>query len=1186
MCGWPSPEAEREPRQLPIPIRSHVSSSFVAMSSLFAPSQATEATQRAQFLRLKAICVPLAAATDLQPGTTQTTVSQLDQLVAELGSANTRLSLSIISYVFLPVSTILRRNALVSIPDTVLERILRIIGILARSWWFSADPQTWEQLFKFVAIVLVGGDPKGKGRALDEPCQLAAASALHAILGGDADDPDEEHADRLTVFRPMASVPEVANTLDALLALCGSPNMELQLVALRAIYLLVRDYQHEDVAPTVLPGVVTAMVRCAVGADSHKGWSNGEVVAAALDVIVAIIKAAIGDEACIRAGAIRRVDDLSDLAQVLSEEVETRESQRVPGFTMRTQSWVRGSATQLHIALNSLTPLVSHNNAIALRSLASNSLEILSSTKLTLPQSQPLLLSFLLALSQSEYESVAKPAHVALVAAAKDQQLMQHILHLAQDALASLSRHLNTHADTRLTHRLRLIRAVCALAPDIPAIPIGIGQLLGAKGGIEKWGVGLLASLIFVVPSSRIGLVPNLAGLLEGGSDDNIVFPQLPLQFPADSAVQALLEDTLTDLGRAGGVECLYAVEWLVAFGAAEYSARATAALWCAALIADGAADSSRGARGKLAKTARWMAKAMSELWQTREGDEQPALGSEVEQSSVEFSSGLIKVDTSIMFPTPAASDSGVPPWSPFLHRAAALRVIAAASNITGVAFAPVLMHALYPLLHSLVSSSGSLLLHNTSLAALEQVARATGYASSRNMLLANFDYALTGAAARLLRAKLDIEAARVLRVLVRLVGGDVVERMGDVVEECFERLDEYHGYEILVERLVEVLGEVVTVVRNDALARGEMSHGKEHGEPTGHVPSGELVDIIADATVDKLLDWIKIRHQPPSSDLGNNEDDEDEPLPRRSWKNKGHDHEHQHERGSDTDKHEHEHEGQDQAPPPRPKSPERPKPTATHNLIHLIISRSIPLLTHSSALIRTRILGLMSPAAAFLGAYSNDDDQHPAVSLLLPQIHRCWPFVLNRLQDRETFVVAAAATFVASLAESRGAGDFVKHRLWTDVWPQFKKMLGTLRQAEKESALMQRQHGMGPNVDPMASYATSTKLHIAMLRTLDAAVRIPGLGGTPDKELWDVANSFVRFLDAGEEDGVQAAARRLFVQLKRQNADAVWLVLSGALGECIGEQWPASARNSTGLPPVLRRSWDIAANANLVFSC
>ncbi len=66
---------------------------------------------------------------------------------------------------------------------------------------------------------------------------------------------------------------------------------------------------------------------------------------------------------------------------------------------------------------------------------------------------------------------------------------------------------------------------------------------------------------------------------------------------------------------------------------------------------------------------------------------------------------------------------------------------------------------------------------------------------------------------------------------MVRLVGADIVDKAGDVVEECFDRLDEYHGYGVIVDGLIEVLAEVVKVIEMEAeVNAGSDPESKETG--------------------------------------------------------------------------------------------------------------------------------------------------------------------------------------------------------------------------------------------------------------------------------------------------------------------------------------------------------------------
>lgn len=308
---------------------------------------------------------------------------------------------------------------------------------------------------------------------------------------------------------------------------------------------------------------------------------------------------------------------------------------------------------------------------------------------------------------------------------------------------------------------------------------------------------------------------------------------------------------------------------------------------------------------------------------------------------------------------------------------------------------------------------------------------------------------------------------------------------------------------------------------------------------------------------MEQLLQWLEQRHKtPPQED----EDEDYGPAPREAWGKKA----------------ELQDEDEDPGSQPAYKEPEKPQPTATHKLVHLILSRSVPFLTHSSPLIRARILGLLTSAVPVLG--HDNSENNPGIPLLLPQIHRAWPFVLNRLGDSEPFVVAAAAGLVAALAASPGAGDFVKARIRDDVWPRFKTMLDALQVAESQSALAQRRPG---GSTAASAYATSTRLHVAMLRTMDVALRGPG--GAQDTEVWEIAVAFRRFLDRGQDASVQKAALRVFRALRAANEDAIWLALSATVGhDLLADEGTATG---TAFPTCLQRNWDIKDNAIAVLS-
>jgi len=410
-------------------------------------------------------------------------------------------------------------------------------------------------------------------------------------------------------------------------------------------------------------------------------------------------------------------------------------------------------------------------------------------------------------------------------------------------------------------------------------------------------------------------------------------------------------------------------------------------------------------------------------------------------------------------------------------------------------------MYSLYPILHSFVSPST--ILSSTALATLHSISLSTGYASPANLLLSNFDYALGSVSRHLTRRHFDMAAPKVLVVLVRLVGKGVVDRAADVVEECFERLEDYHGYRVVVEGLLEVLWEVVRIVEEDTQGDQDVVNSKDS--------QNDKTD-----PLDDFEHWFKHRLDRPEEagkeDFG--------PVPRQAWGD---------------------------LPKPEITDEEKPakeedsfsdhnKPlTPTQALLHQIITRSVYFLTHASAPIRARVLSLLTHSISTLSH---------AESALLPAIHTAWPFIVNRLKDSEPYVVVEAAELVQKLAEH--IGGFVITRVWEQIWPVFEQMLDRLALADSQSALARRG---GRGVGTETAYSTSHRLYAAMLRTLAQAVESLTV---KDAVVWNVMLKCRRFLRVDAHEELQALARRMFVSMCQKNADAVWLVLGGA-----GEQGP-----------------------------
>ncbi|KAJ7078825.1 armadillo-type protein [Mycena belliarum] len=1092
---------------------------------------AAEHNSQQIFLRLKPICVPLLGTSLLTPSSIPDVSKRLNELIGALRDVKASgniLGTSLISYTFFPLSTILSRNKSEDIPDQILEKILLVFQILCDDWWWDCETKLWEQLFILCGSIIGDIEGRGPGKVRDEETKDAACQCLLALLRSRTEEESVLHsrsaarsaASRLSEFQEHASsqrfTPILGQTLSSLLNTAESRHYSLQCVSLDLLYILISIYLPDSLITSVLPGVVSCMTKLAHGVPGKLGWAKGAIVSRSLKVMQVVVVLSVGDDVCIKDGAINYVQDLEDLASLYNPEHEVSSEETQPFLTTRTPSWLRGTTSQLHIAINALTPLVSHTTPSALVALVDFSSAVLVATALTLPQTQPLLLSFLLSLSNSSFDDVSAKARSSLLQLLTEQTkarqpLLQTLMHSTRDNLTALPRLLSSQADSKVEHVAGLIEAVCALstssksATGIASISTGLGALLGPNGGIERWGWRLLSVLELAEPALSVSRVSAAQLMLENdtGTPDETAFPELTFKNLSTRSANEALARMFHSLGRAAGDSCISAIEWFANVGLQRTSSQSVAAVWCACRLLEGLADISllSGSSGdslahkrsrRLEKMARGLAKSVAEIWDQVDDLDLPKV--QVQEQDVEallavqHVKGLGHLEETLKIIQPSSTKAKHNATHHVLHKTICLQLLAVISGVLQARSTPLLIYILYPVLHSLVSPV--LHLSSTALATLNFMSLSASYASSVNLLLSNFDYALDAVARRLTRRWLDVDATKVLVVLVRLVGAEVVEKAGDVVEECFDRLDEFHGYDAIVGGLIEVLGEVIKVIElEEAAMRSD--------EPER--PRSPSLQFPRDTEqLQGFFEWFPRRQEIPLE-----EPESIDPDPTTTT----------------TDE------------PQQPSIDQEPPSTPTQTLTKQIVSRSLYFLTHRSPVIRARILTLLSASVPVLPE-----------TALLPSIHSAWPFILNRLSDSETFVIAAATSLIEALVSH--VGSFMYRRMWNDVWPRFHTMLNKLDVADANNALSKR--GQDGAIGTESAYTHSHRLHRSLIKSMTATMKGVQSQDTP---VWQAILSFRRFLNRHAHDELQQCGREFYIAASVNNADAVWLALAATSG-------------------------------------
>jgi TELO2-interacting protein 1 len=1046
-----------------------------------------------------------------------------------------------IKYIFFPISGIIRQNPLSSIPDHVLESLHNVIAILVAYWWWTMDKGMWEKLVVFCSATIRSGNP------YSEETQLAAVKCLWELLRvHEAEETSLAGASsvaarQIRIFS-TENIPLLAQILTSLLVLTSSREQSLQVLSLRTVLSIVETFFGQKYVPTVMPGIISTLSRLISRGDGNT-HQRGEIVKWSFKAMQATISLGIGDDICIREGVVRVYATLEDLSSAFEQERALHENSAASesGVAIeRTPSWLKATAAQLHNALNVLIPrVIDHPTPLALEGLVEFCGTTLIATTVTLPQSHGLLLMPLLILSLHSLPRIHTRSEEALrevlVKSNTSSPLLQTFVKLGEDNLSALPRLLTSSQDDRLLHSLQILTAIASLSDDsLSPISRSISHILGPSGGIERWGWGILDGLTLSIPTVYYA-PPNVEALLiQSGNDDiqGTIFPGPTMDHLANVETQRAMSTFFRTWGRAAGDEGLFAVEWFMGFASKGAGTAEVSALWCAARLLEGIADyallvdgdrSSEGRQGdapvgrkssRLLQHARWLVKLVASLWDrdldevdnSSSGNSRPEfLGNEYDNQLVEFVKGMQPLEKLLDIGKNAKANNteNLRATQRILFRAEALQLLALGSSILETRFSPLLIQAIYPILYSLVSVDS--FLSATAHSTLLHVARACGYASASNLLLSNFDYALGSVSRYLTRQRLDMHAPKVFVILVKLVGKDVIDRASDVVEECFERLDDYHGYRVIVEGLVEVLLEVVRAVDYEIPAVDEKAGQRSK------LPRVERRAKLHSEMTD-FATWFKNRNTSnpvePPEDFG--------PHPRHAWGKE----DEEGDNNTNTDA--------------QPMEDGPPKLSPTQKLVQQVLNKSIYFLTHPSAVIRARVLSVLASSISTLSSVQ---------SSLLPTIHLAWPFILNRFKNtgEEPFVVVEAAELIRALVAN--VGDFMDTKVWEDIWPVFRALIERLDAGDKHSALARRRGGKS-SVGTESAYTTSHRLYCAILATISLAIAEVTLN---DQVAWEVLLVCRRFMNEEVHEELQTLARSIYLEMAQKNADAVWLALGGA---------------------------------------
>lgn len=1076
----------------------------------------------------------------------------------------------IINFILLPVTQILRHHDPLLLPDNFLEAVFRLLRTLSKYWKLQKggmEMGAWEQLWRFTTAsmaprVVDGG--KGKARAVGQEAQLQAVLFLGELLYPIGDHPTKQMLEKVeTAKSPL--MPTLFQTITLLLAMISPvpSHTELQLESIRLLRPLITVYLRDQsaVLASVLPGTISAISKLFNA--SGKGM-KGPIATEAAGLVGDAIVTTLSDDSLRQLGLVR--SDLEDLSQ-LGEEWEASRSARPPSptpstsassgkdpFPPLTTSYLEFTSAQLRTSLRPiLSALLSHTSHAARLAAASLSYSLLRQCPQSLPQLSPYALSTLLQLSQDDFGMVQKAARENLhsLLGTPNLHLDQTLIDLLSDAMNALPRLIMSHQEAKVTEAARLLTAIAqntSESSECNPIP----DLLGPRGKVERWGWALLDCLEFGRPTGWSAMGDSAARttekgwtggfitsstplLLEGGQPTPQGFDLIPLRYIEAEAALKAINSTLLELGSAGGDAALYSVTHFISLAKANrirQPARAASALWVAQKLLEGVAQGAEdGAEGKVSRATRKLSREITRIIVSMDGaedddddDVMEEASSRMEEDSlvpVARQKGLDVVTTLLDRPLKSSTHAAIETRRLHLQAqrailtALSLQTFSVTSRILSSAFRPLLLTVLYMLLSHLASPHH--LVATYAEIALARVAYNTGYASVQNMILDNVDYVINVVSQRLTPTRLSSNAPLVLIAMIRLTRSEIVPLVHDIVDEIFDALDDYHGYEVLASGLLAVLVTLVDVMADDVAAQGlsqarvdKLKELKRLGKPPD--PQADFL---------RFRDWWMDREKRRSEEIASIL----EKAPEHAWGQKKTDTEGEENPEDEETTGEH---GDTEAPA-----------TRAEEIAAQILDKSLNFLSHRSPFLRARILSLIARAVPVLAAGNREGD-------LLPLIDRSWGIILLRLDDPLPYVVTEAAEVIASLCEH--VGDFMSRRILDTVWPRLQRIVTNQKVVDDRSALS-RKGAMGTT----SQWTVSHRLYMAILAiAIFVAKEVP----VDDGVLWDMIVLFRPFLDQKVHEEIQSTAIELYKALAIRDEDAVWLVLQTTRGALDGGIW------------------------------
>lgn len=1042
------------------------------------------------FARLKPLCTALMATREVSMQMKE--IESISKALQEIHQPDIVLNESLLQYIFFPLSHILRTELDGRKNDLLLEKVFQCLLLLIdNSWYQFMTPSLLQQLLTMYTVLL-GGSPalKTPASSLSENTKAVASRSILCLL---------QKCRSPELIALMRSIP-FRGIFGHLVTVTLHIAVTEQLLDLRSDSLgILRTLFAEwivdaDILAMILPGTVSQIIKVLLAKPNKE---SRVILTKAFDVLDTVLRLTLSDS--LNLSLITVVTSLEDLA-VSKIPVKTQSQSKYS--ESRSEAWLNATKGQLGAGLGSLLPLRSHPKPSIRKQYAVLAGDIVTLCAGTLDNCTGTMLELLILFYNDEDEAVANVSRSYLKKVAASKSATKASSHLKASLRAwfvAFPRIMYRGDENRKQDIISQIKAAVEI--------LGSRIQVTFASAIDTFAYGWLNALR-LQPSDLSYSKERLLELEFNNDQGPSSFPPVRLYHTHSLKTTQMIKDMVGALGSNGDLPFLvtYFMKIAKRRPALAFESQPSAAMW---IVNELLRDGSPG-RDLVKDVSSTIADILTD--QTIDTDTDADDNDIPDESKLDAANGVVSTLLSEKLKKPSAAQLNE---QQTLRICLCLQTFANCSKILGPAFRVELIDVLYPVLSFLGDSNA--FLQETAMTCLEHIAINCNYPSTELMVYENADYIINGISQRLAFAELHPNATSVLRAMIRLVGEPIVPLLEDSIQEVFDALDKYHGYDVLVDAFVGVLVDVVKVMPI------------EEGHVAGALPRRPEFDI--DATqklikggnanvtpeIESFLTWFASRKSTKGDDLF-------VPHPKTASM-------------KDTS---------EEVEPSRPKDPVDTPPTRGQSLTIAIIKRAQYFITHSSPLLRARIIELVKLGIPVLASRQSD---------ILPLINKIWPFVLNRLGDREMYIVTNAAGLIS--AAGQHCGDFMSQRILSDAWPKFRDLLQKQAIDDSKSAIATK-----------SQFSMSLTLSKSIMETMTRIVLTVPL---EEKLLWEIGMTFGKSID---RPNLEQHVMQLYTAIKKVNADMVWLLLSAFQDG--GEQVVAVEPLKTYKLPVYQHRKDI----------